>query len=440
MKNKVADIYDSSVHGIDKKHIPELRFPEFANTGEWEMGRLGESYHVQGGYAFKSSDFQKDGIPIVRISNIPIDALCIELEGCVFAHCTQRMEQYTIQEGDLLIAMSGATTGKTAVYHYPQKAYLNQRVGLFVSCAQEKQHYAFLGQWAKSDNFYAQLDKILAAGAQPNISSSDIESMIWQYPKQKEEQQKIAECLSSIDEQILATQQKWDSLKEHKRGLMQKLFPANGKTTPDFRFPEFANAGEWEEKKLGKVFDRIVEKNIENNKNVLTISAQYGLINQLDFFNKSVSATDVTGYYLLHKGDFAYNKSRSQGKPVGAIKPLKLYEVGVVSTLYICFRCKEQHQIDFWEQYFDAGALDKSIMAIAQEGARNHGLLNISTNDFFDLSIMVPSPAEQKKIADCLSALDEMIAAQAQKAEALKEHKRGLMQRLFPNNNIDFKN
>lgn len=206
------------------KTTPDFRFPEFANAGEWETQRLGESYHVQGGYAFKSSDFQTDGIPIIRISNIPIDALCIELEGCVFAHCMQRMEQHTIQEGDLLIAMSGATTGKTAVYHYPQKAYLNQRVGLFVSCAQEKQHYSFLCQWAKSDNFYAQLDKILAAGAQPNISSSDIESMIWQYPKQKEEQQKIAECLSSIDEQILATQQKWELLKEHKRGLMQRLF------------------------------------------------------------------------------------------------------------------------------------------------------------------------------------------------------------------------
>ena len=205
---------------------------------------------------------------------------------------------------------------------------------------------------------------------------------------------------------------------------------SNNINTPRLRFPEFT--GEWEEKKLGEVFSRLTEKNAEDNKNVLTISAQYGLISQLDFYKKSVSAADVTGYYLLHKGDFAYNKSSSQGKPVGVIKPLKLYDKGVVSTLYICFRCKDSNAIGFWEQYFDAGILDKEIMSIAQEGARNHGLLNVPTSDFFDLKILTPTPAEQKKIAECLTAMDNLISAQAQKVDALKEKKKGLMQQLFP--------
>ena len=204
----------------------------------------------------------------------------------------------------------------------------------------------------------------------------------------------------------------------------------NSNNTPRLRFPEFS--GEWKEKKLSEVFSRLTEKNAEDNKNVLTISAQYGLISQLDFFKKSVSATDVTGYYLLQKGDFAYNKSSSQGKPVGAIKPLKKYDKGVVSTLYICFRCKDANAIDFWEQYFDSGIIDKEIMSIAQEGARNHGLLNVPTGDFFELRVLEPSPEEQQKIASFLSSMDDVIMEQEQKVEALKEKKKGLMQQMFP--------
>lgn len=249
-------------------------------------------------------------------------------------------------------------------------------------------------------------------------------------PTDEAEQEKIAGCLMALDEFIAAQGQKVEALKERKRGLMQQLFPQQGETTPRLRFPGFT--GNWQEKKLSDVFTRLTRKNSENNKNILTISAQYGLISQLEFFKKSVAASDVTGYYLLHKGDFAYNKSSSQGKPVGAIKPLKLYDKGVVSTLYICFRCKDPNAISFWEQYFESGIFDKEIMSIAQEGARNHGLLNVSTNDFFCLNIKMPSPNEQQKIAACLASLDEIIATESAKLEALKVHKRGLMQQLFP--------
>ena len=244
------------------------------------------------------------------------------------------------------------------------------------------------------------------------------------------EQEKIVKCLSEIDSLITAQGDKVDALKEQKKGLMQQMFPLPGETTPRLRFPEFS--GGWEEKTLGEVFKRITEKNAEDNQNVLTISAQYGLISQLDFFKKSVSASDVTGYYLLKKGDFAYNKSSSQGKPVGAIKPLKLYDKGVVSTLYICFRCDVPESIGYWEQYFDAGIFDGEIMSIAQEGARNHGLLNVPTGDFFKLKVKMPELSEQQKIANCLANFDSIIASESAKLESLQAHKKGLMQQLFP--------
>lgn len=206
------------------------------------------------------------------------------------------------------------------------------------------------------------------------------------------------------------------------------------KTYPTLRFPEFMNDGEWEVKRLGDIFDRITDRNKEDNKNVLTISAQYGLVNQYEYFSKNVAATDVTNYYIIKKGDFAYNKSRSQGYPFGAIKPLLLYDKGVVSTLYICFRLKENCFCDaeFFRFYFETGIMNGQIANIAQEGARNHGLLNISTEDFFNILLRIPPLAEQQRIASCLSAFDDLITSTNDKLEALKAHKKGLMQKLFP--------
>ncbi len=201
---------------------------------------------------------------------------------------------------------------------------------------------------------------------------------------------------------------------------------------PKLRFPEFINSEDWSVVKLNDAFTRITSKNKENNQNVLTISAQKGLVSQLEYFNKSIAAKDVSGYYLIKKGDFAYNKSYSQGYPMGAIKPLKYYDKGVVSTLYICFRINKKYNPSFFEQYFDAGILNCKLEKIAQEGARNHGLLNINVNDFFNLELIVPKTAEQQKIADLLTSVDELIAEQRKKIDALKDHKKGLMQQLFP--------
>lgn len=211
-------------------------------------------------------------------------------------------------------------------------------------------------------------------------------------------------------------------MSKQKKGLFPKL-----------RFPEFVNEGGWELKPIGDGFKRVTTKNTENNQNALTISAQQGLVSQLDYFNKKVAAKDLSGYYLLHKGDFAYNKSYSQGYPMGAIKSLKLYEKGVVSTLYICFRASKGFCNEFYEHYFEAGMLNQQIESIAQEGGRAHGLLNVSVKEFFkDVDILVPTIEEQQKIADCFVSIDELITLHTKKLEALKDHKKGLMQQLFP--------
>ncbi len=190
---------------------------------------------------------------------------------------------------------------------------------------------------------------------------------------------------------------------------------------------------EWKTTRFKCKFTRLTRKNTEGNTNVLTISAQYGLVNQEEFFNKSVASDDKSNYYLLNRGEYAYNKSYSNGYPFGAIKRLDKYQKGVVSPLYICFFASEDNKCpDFCLQYFEAGKMNSEIQAFAQEGARNHGLLNISVDDFFNSIIVEPPIPEQERIAEILSAQDRVIELCEKKVEQLKMLKKVFLQKMFP--------
>ena len=248
-----------------------------------------------------------------------------------------------------------------------------------------------------------------------------------------EEQRAIAFLFSSLDDCIAASKEKLAQLKAHKKGLMQKLFPAPGKTLPEYRFLKHRNNKEWEYQSLGDLFDRVTMRNQSNNQNVLTISAQHGLVNQYDFFNKRVAAEDLTNYFLIKRGDFAYNKSRSQGFPYGTIKSLQIYKQGVVSSLYLCFRPKSK-ELDgnFFEFYFETDLFNSVLSRNAQEGARNHGLLNISADVFFNIDIPVPQPEEQRTISTCFSTCMDYINRLSMRIAQLEDLKKGLMQQMFP--------
>lgn len=405
--------------------VPELRFPGFEE--EWPIQPLSKFLHEH-----KTKSNGKCRVHSVSVSKGVVDQ--IEYLGRSFA--ASDTSKYNLAKPNDIIYTKSPTGsfpyGIVKMNKNPYNVIVSPLYGVY-SPTNKYIGYIIDSFFESPERTNTYLSTLVQKGAKNTIqiTNNTFISKNVCFPTDEAEQQKIAECLSSVDHLIQEETDQLQALKDHKKGLMQQLFPQNGETTPKRRFPGFE--GEWEEKKLGEVFTRITKKNTENNKNVLTISAQYGLVSQTDFFNKSVSAADVTGYYLLEKGDFAYNKSTSSGNPVGVIKPLKMYNKGVVSTLYICFRCNNPASISFWEQYFNAGCLDSEIRTIAQEGARNHGLLNVPTLDFFTLSVFAPKHTEQQKIAECLSSLDEEISAQQQKVEALKEHKKGLMQKLFPN-------
>lgn len=208
--------------------------------------------------------------------------------------------------------------------------------------------------------------------------------------------------------------------------------PKGYKSCDGYRIPK-----EWHIVRFDSLFSRVTRKNDENNQNVLTISAQQGLISQIEYYNTLYASENKTGYTLLHRGDFSYNKSYSSGYAYGAIKRLDAYEKGIVSPLYLCFTPRQGVNSDFYLQYFEAGCFDREIYKIAQEGARNHGLLNVSTEDFFHSVLVFPPLEEQERITEILTQCDHVIELKEQKLDELKQLKKEFLRKMFPAKGCD---
>lgn len=239
------------------------------------------------------------------------------------------------------------------------------------------------------------------------------------------EQRKIADILNTWNKAVEKQMQLIEKLEMRKKGLMQQLL------TGKKRLPGFSE--KWKKVKLEEICEKVVRKNIEDNKNVMTISAQRGFVVQTDFFNKSVASETLESYYLVFKDEFCYNKSYSKGYPMGAIKRLSEADKAVVTSLYMCFKVKSKTNtnIDFLAYYFDNGGLNQGLTKIANEGGRAHGLLNVTPKDFFGLRLHIPSFKEQLAIAQVLAVVDREIKFAQEKFELLRQQKRGLMQQLL---------
>lgn len=257
-----------------------------------------------------------------------------------------------------------------------------------------------------------------------NLNQEILGRLSFPIPPQTE-QNRILYILSVWDTAIEKQQKLIEKLKLRKIALMQQLL------TGKKRLPGFC--GEWKEVKLGEIAERITRKNAEDNKNVVTISAQRGFVVQTDFFNKSVASEILDNYFLVHRNEFCYNKSYSYGYPMGAIKRLKVFDKAVVTTLYICFRLKEKAfvNIDFFEQYCESGIFNKELVKIANEGGRAHGLLNVTPSDFFNMHMSIPDIDEQNAIASVFVNADKEIELANEKLTNLQSQKRGLMQQLL---------
>jgi len=422
----------------EMKRVPSLRFPEFSE--EWESATYGDLYYFipTNSLSRDNLNYEEGSVKNIHYGDIHTKFLTlfdIKKERVPFINLDVNLKKIKTEsycrEGDLVIADASedySDIGKTIEI----KSLGNEKVlaGLHTFLARpkgENMYVGFMSALLKSWSVRKQVMTIAQGTKVLGISTGRLSKINLSYPSLPE-QTKIADFLSAIDARLHALEQKKSLLEAYKKGCMQRLFSQEIR----FKDEDGKDFPEWEEKRLGEVFDRVKTKNSENNQNVLTISAQQGLVTQTKFFNSSVAAKDITGYYLIEKGDFAYNRSYSKGYPMGAIKRLKKHEKGTLSTLYICFRVREAANPEFFEQYFESGKLNSELSKIAQEGARNHGLLNMSVIEFFkDVKIFKPSLPEQEKIANFLSAQDKKIALLAEQIAHTKAYKKGLLQQMF---------
>ena len=405
------------------KLIPELRFPDFVNDGEW--------HYLNGDELFEpiSNRDHNSDLPILAISQ-EHGAIPREMIDYTVIATKESIKSYkVVEKGDFIISLR-SFQGGIEYSNYKgicSPAYIILR-------KKKKLEDIFFKYYFKTDLYIRHLNKNLEGIRDGKmVSYKQFSEILLPYPSIKE-QKKIASYISTINELLDSHKEKLEALKSHKSGLMQNLFPQKGRTVPNYRFPKFKDKADWESIDFNKAFKRVTRKNTENNQNILTISALQGLINQEEYFNKKIASRDVTNYYLIHKGEFAYNKSYSKDYPVGAIKKLDKYDVGVVSTLYICFKCQHGFNHEYFEHFFESGVFNEQLDKIAQEGARDHGLLNVSVNGFFDTLVVKipPSKDEEQDIASCFSVLNNLINAQEEKLSQLELYKKGIIQALFP--------
>ena len=262
------------------------------------------------------------------------------------------------------------------------------------------------------------------------ISANEIRK-IHTYVPSINEQKKIGVLLSLIDKRIATQNKIIEDLKKLKSAIVEALFCAPKESVPAKRLSPYSK--DWKLVKLFDICQRIQTKNTGRQcRQVLTIAAQYGLVNQEDFFNKTVASENLERYYLLQKGDFAYNKSYSGDYAWGAIKRLERYEQGVLSPLYICFRPNiTKVDADYLAHYFESKKWYKGIADIAGEGARNHGLLNISVIDFFNTIHRIPDLEEQKVIAQFLNKFSSKLSCEQRIMQSLTKQRNYLLQKMF---------
>lgn len=413
----------------NKKYIPTLRFPEFQNDGEWKRCKLSD-------VAVRKGKKNTKGIELPIYTNSATSGVISQEDYFDREIVTkENLVNYGIIEPNDFVYNPRVSV--TAPVGPISRNKLSRGImsplylifGFNGGDINFFEHYFKGNSWhnylrAKA-NYGARFDRI-------NIGTKEFMDMPIPYPSLAE-QKKIADCLSSLDKYIDATKRKLELLKEYKKGLMQRLFPAKGKTTPEIRFPEFQNDGEWKIVLLKDFTERIKSKVGNAQLRPISISAGIGFVDQKNKFGRDISGNQYSNYIELKKGEFAYNKGNSIKYPQGCVYQLKEFEIVACPNVFVCFRIINNSVCpDFMSAYFASNYHGKQLQQYITSGVRSNGLLNISAETFLGIKTPLPSVSEQKKIAECLSSLDKYIDETSCKLEQLKGHKNGLMQQLFP--------
>ena len=408
----------------ENKLVPRLRFPEFENAGEWEVKRLGEVFKSFSGGTPDTSkkEYYNGKIPFIRSAEIGKLSTELFITETGLENSSAKM----VKKGDLLVALYGANSGDVAISKID--GAINQAILCFQSEYSNEFTCHFLSgkkNWIVSK--YVQ-------GGQGNLSGEIVKSISLPFPSLPE-QQKIAACLSSLDEVITAESQKLELYQQHKKGLLQNLFPKAGETVPKFRFKEFEDSGEWKSdiaKNVFSIFQGFAfssNDSVDNGVRWLKI-ADVGIqqINHQSPSNLPIEFKEKYKDFLVKEGDYVIALTR----PI-LNKKLKISKVdNILNESLLNQRVGKLISNECIDFVYYLLQTSKLISTIEQNIAGSEPP-NLSTQQIENIEVCIPSTIEeQQKIAACLSSLDDLINAQRQKIELLKQHKKGLLQGLFP--------
>lgn len=389
-------------------------FPE-----EWEIKELSsfvETY--SGGTPSRSkNDFYNGNIPWIKSGELN-QGYIIDIEENISEEGLKNSSAKIVEKDTLLIALYGATSGIPAITGIT--AAINQAV-LAIIPDNKIADKSFLYNW-----FLSNRQKIILTycqGGQPNLSSDIINHIQLPLPPLPE-QRAIAAVLSAWDKAIEKTQALIAQKERRKKWLMQQLL------TGKKRLKGFSGA--WKNLVLRELFDEIHDTNDGgDNHSIMTISSRVGLISQEDKFDRVIAGDSLKKYTQLKRNDFAYNKGNSKSYQMGCIYQLEEKESALVPFVYICFRPKDRVYSPYYKYWFLSHGLDRQLKSIITSGARGDGLLNVDSEEFFELEIPYPSVSEQTAISTVLQTADNEIRLLKNKLDKLKEQKRGLMQVLL---------
>ena len=410
----------------DKKVVPNLRFPEF--TGEWKKERLDEIAELSKGIGISKEQLSSNGNPCILYGELYTKYKSEIISEVISKTNIEKNKLKHSKQNDVIIPCSGETAVDIAVARCVP--FDNVLLGGDLNIIRlHKYDGAFMAYQLNSKR-KIEIAKLAQGVSVVHLYGENLKS-INTYNPSLQEQQKIVRLLSLLDERIATQNKIIEDLKKLKSAICEKLFSSPKDKQPQIRLYGFF--GDWHFVRLSDICHRICRKNTgEQCKQVLTIAAQYGLVSQEEFFNKNVASENLSGYYLLQKGDFAYNKSYSGDYVWGTVKRLDNYEQGVLSPLYICFRPDPARvDSDFLIYYFESKKWHKTVANIAGEGARNHGLLNISVVDYFNTIHCIPSMDEQKQIAQIIGTLLSKIAREQRMLNCYAAQRQYLLRQMF---------
>lgn len=399
-----------------KKQSPKIINAKLASI--WSKETLRNIAPLRGGFAFKSEKFQNTGIPIVRISNIKFDGTV----GGEFEYYSKIIpdEKFVLRGRSILLAMSGATTGKIAMLDSEEEYYQNQRVGYFQNTGEVD--YDFISSVLQTKAFTNQLNAVLVAGAQPNISSKEIDSFEFCIPDSIDEQSAIGNLFRTLDDLLVSYKDNLANYQSLKATMLSKMFPKAGQTVPEIRLDGFE--GEWENKRADEIFKSVSEKN-RALLPVLSASQIDGMVlrDEIGIDIKYDEAT-LNNYKLVKPGQFVIHLRSFQGG--FALSKLE----GITSPAYtiIDFIDKANNLPDFWNSILTSRDFIKRLETVTY-GIRDGK--SISFKDFSSLKFVFPEFKEQQAIGSYFSNLDQLITSYQEKISQLDTLKKKLLQDMF---------